>query len=132
MATLEELEARVAQLETTVSGIRSCTCDPSKYASSDEFDRVRLQVSALETAVAGIRSCTCDPTKYASQAEFDNAKRAIGALEAAAGNLTKLIGTLPEGTAATTIVGYVDEKTNVPTCQLPLTAAELTEKLNKV
>jgi hypothetical protein len=102
------------------------------YGMTTVSESVKTKVSALETVVAGIRSCTCDPTKYASQAEFDNAKRAIGALEAAAGNLVKLIGTLPEGTAATTIVGYVDEKTNVPTCQLPLTAAELTEKLNKV
>ena len=46
--------------------------------------------------------------------------------------LVALIGALPEDTEATTIVGYVDEKTNVPKYQLPYTASELVEKLNKI
>ena len=82
MATLEELEARVQALETKtaeheewfnddyhsitsinqtlstlqtkVDKIKSCTCDPSKYASAEDFAVMQKNMQVLEDAVGGL------------------------------------------------------------------------------
>lgn len=54
MATLEELEARLSTLETRVGNIRSCTCDPSNYASATAFENALRKISNLETAIENI------------------------------------------------------------------------------
>ena len=54
MATLEELEARLGALETVVGNIRSCTCDPTKYASADDYASMKKKMQVLEDAVGGL------------------------------------------------------------------------------
>jgi len=43
-------EARLTALEEAIAKIRSCTCDPSKYASADEFDRLKRRMDDLENS----------------------------------------------------------------------------------
>lgn len=104
--TLEELAQEVEDLKQTVNGIRSCTCDPSKYANAEEFAMAYQRILDLETAVSKIKSCTCDPSRYASAEDFAVVQRNMQALEDA-------------------VAGLV----NVPEFKLPYTASELVEKL---
>lgn len=42
------LEAQIQQLKEQISKIKSCTCDPSRYASADEFEIYMRKVNDLE------------------------------------------------------------------------------------
>ena len=101
MATLEELEARVQELEddysvlsaqndvliTAIGKIKSCTCDPSKYASAEDYEVVYRRIGDIEDALGLIKSCTCDPSKYASQEEFAVEQSRRQELEAVVANI---------------------------------------------
>ena len=50
----EALTQQVKALEEALSKIKSCTCDPSKYASKDEFDKVELKLTEIEEAIKNL------------------------------------------------------------------------------
>ena len=109
MATLEELEARLDALAEEVDNIRQCSCDPSKYASSVSLAKAVNRIEDIESALSKIKSCTCDPSKYASAEDFAKVQDSMQALEDVVGSLV-----------------------NAPEYKLPMTAAELVEKLGKI
>ena len=55
----EALENQIKALQEQISKIKSCTCDPSKYASQEEFEKALKRIADLEEAVKNIKSCTC-------------------------------------------------------------------------
>ena len=50
----EALAQQVSALQEALSKIKSCTCDPSKYASKDEFDKVELKLTEIEEAIKNL------------------------------------------------------------------------------
>lgn len=55
----EALENQIKALQEQISKIKSCTCDPSKYASQEEFEKALKRIADLEEAIKNIKSCTC-------------------------------------------------------------------------
>ena len=53
------IEEQIKNLQDQISKIKSCTCDPSKYASQTEFEKALKRIADLEEAVKNIKSCTC-------------------------------------------------------------------------
>ena len=50
----EALAQQVSALQDALSKIKSCSCDPSKYASKDEFDKVELKLTEIEEAIKNL------------------------------------------------------------------------------
>ena len=55
----DAIQNQIAELEKRLSNIKSCTCDPSKYASQEEFEKALKRIADLEEAIKNIKSCTC-------------------------------------------------------------------------
>lgn len=51
--------------------------DPSKFASAEEFAKLREEVEQLKRFLDIVKPCSCDPSKYASQEEFLKLKREV-------------------------------------------------------
>ena len=56
----DAIQNQIAELEKRLSNIKSCTCDPSKYASQEEFEKALKRIADLEEAIKNIKSCTCE------------------------------------------------------------------------
>lgn len=50
----EALAQQVSALQEALSKIKSCSCDPAKYASKDEFDKVELKLTEIEEAIKNL------------------------------------------------------------------------------
>ena len=59
----DAIQNQIAELEKKLNNIKSCTCDPSKYASQEEFEKALKRIADLEEAIKNIKSCTCDPSQ---------------------------------------------------------------------
>ena len=55
----DAIQNQIAELEKKLNNIKSCTCDPSKYASQEEFEKALKRIADLEEAIKNIKSCTC-------------------------------------------------------------------------
>lgn len=56
----DAIQNQIAELEKKLNNIKSCTCDPSKYASQEEFEKALKRIADLEEAIKNIKSCTCE------------------------------------------------------------------------
>jgi hypothetical protein len=115
MATLEELEARLAELETTVSKIKSCTCDPSNYASSGDMRVAQMKVDGLETALGNTLNKIGTLPEGKTLVEYINEKAASGGLTE--GEIKAIVNAAMSAT---------------PAYKLPYTAAEFANKLGSL
>ena len=51
----EALDAQVKALDEAIKKIKSCDCDPSKYASKEEFDKAMKRIDSIADALSKIR-----------------------------------------------------------------------------
>ena len=54
----EALEQQVNTLDAYVKTLKSCTCDPSKYASKEEFDKAWKRIDSIADALSKIKPGT--------------------------------------------------------------------------
>ena len=47
----EALQNQVNALDAAIKQIKSCNCDPSKYASKDEFDKAMKRIDSIADAL---------------------------------------------------------------------------------
>ena len=52
----EALQNQVNALDAAIKQIKSCNCDPSKYASKDEFDKAMKRIDSIADALSKIKS----------------------------------------------------------------------------
>ena len=57
----EALQNQVNALDAAIKQIKSCNCDPSKYASKDEFDKAMKRIDSIADALSKIKPV--DPGK---------------------------------------------------------------------
>ena len=52
----EALQNQVNALDAAIKQIKSCNCDPSKYASKDEFDKAMKRIDSIADALSKIKT----------------------------------------------------------------------------
>ena len=52
----QAIEEQIAKLKEEISKIKSCTCDPSKYASQEEFDKAQKKLDNLQKTVDSLKN----------------------------------------------------------------------------
>lgn len=98
-----------AGILTVMLGIVSANSADAAVASKGYVDaKVKTNADAIDGLTTTVNQHTNDIAGKVSQSAYDTK---IGQLEDADADISDLVGTLPEGTTATTIVGYIDKKT---------------------